>query len=227
MRWAHEQSLLVPADVWTLKGMSGAYDYVKDRSKVIGPNMSYVIFIVLLCLSSQTPLSLIYQLLEYERRLNPVPGSPSDALQQAEEEEWSRRRTLLDEAPSPPPEDEEENPMVMQEARALDKAMEDRMLARRSSRSSVSSVPSSAGSGVGMGSAWRTKYGNRKRSGSIASNNTGNSVLSEDLMEEDEEALATGFTDSDRSATTSSPSPDPRGNILHYTTLTRFSLSLS
>jgi tyrosine-protein phosphatase len=38
-----------------------------------------------------------------------------------------------------------------------------------------------------MGPAWRSKYSNRKRTGSIASNMTGNSKISENLVEEDEE----------------------------------------
>ncbi|KAH8835339.1 dual specificity phosphatase [Flagelloscypha sp. PMI_526] len=171
MRWAAEQSSLVPADVWTLKGMSGAYDYVKERSKWIGPNMS---FWNMKGVSTQTLLHLAS--LSRKKRNGAVSA------------DFSMK------APSPLP-DEEENHLVMQEARALDKAMEDRILARKSSRSSVSSIASSTGSGVGMGSAWRSKYASRKRTSSIAS-----STISEDLMEEDEDALVTGFTDSDRSA---------------------------
>lgn len=30
----------VSAEVWALKGMQGAYSYVKDKSKHVGPNMS-------------------------------------------------------------------------------------------------------------------------------------------------------------------------------------------
>jgi tyrosine-protein phosphatase MSG5 len=30
----------VPAEVWALKGMQGAYSYVKEKSKHVGPNMS-------------------------------------------------------------------------------------------------------------------------------------------------------------------------------------------
>lgn len=42
MRAASERSASVPPEVWDLKGMQGAYAFVKDKSKWIGPNMSYV-----------------------------------------------------------------------------------------------------------------------------------------------------------------------------------------
>lgn len=101
----------------------------------------------------------------------------------AQDEEWGRRRAMLDEAPSESePEPEQESSEVMREAKALDKAMEDRILARKSSASSVAS----GGSGLGMGAAWRSRYA-RKRAGSIASNATSGSAISEDLVEVDEE----------------------------------------
>lgn len=92
----------------------------------------------------------------------------------------------------------------MREARALDKAMEDRRVARKSS---VSSVCSSS-SGIGMGQAWRNKYGSgRNRTGSIASLITNGSMLSEHLVEEEEEeellGVRGGFTE------TSSSSAEP------------------
>ncbi|SJL05985.1 uncharacterized protein ARMOST_09321 [Armillaria ostoyae] len=167
MRAAAERSPNVPPEIWALKGMQPAYDFVKQKSKWIGPNMS-----------------LIYQLLDYERKLN---GSPSNSERSSivdEEEEWGRRRRLLDEAPSEP--EDEENTFVMQEAKALDKAMEDRIVARKSSASSTSSMGSST-SGVGMGAAWRSRYGARKRTGSVAS-----SIFSEELVEEDEERSLLG-----------------------------------
>ncbi|KAK0456249.1 hypothetical protein EV421DRAFT_1751280 [Armillaria borealis] len=167
MRAAAERSPNVPPEIWALKGMQPAYDFVKQKSKWIGPNMS-----------------LIYQLLDYERKLN---GSPSNSERSSivdEEEEWGRRRRLLDEAPSEP--EDEENTFVMQEAKALDKAMEDRIVARKSSASSTSSMASST-SGVGMGAAWRSRYGARKRTGSVAS-----SIFSEELVEEDEERSLLG-----------------------------------
>ncbi|KAF5377527.1 hypothetical protein D9615_005243 [Tricholomella constricta] len=170
MRAAAEQSPSVPPEVWALKGMQGAYSFVKEKSKWVGPNMS-----------------LIYQLLEYEKKLKGDTGSPSGSDRSSyadEEEEWGRRRKLLDEAPSDG-EEERESTFVMREAEALDKAMEERMVARKSS---ASSLASSTNSGVGMGAAWRTRYGHsRKRAGSIASNMTNGSMISEDLVEEEEE----------------------------------------
>lgn len=83
----------------------------------------------------------------------------------------------------------------MQEARDLDKAMENRIVARKSSTSSIAS----AGSGYGMGPAWRSRYSTRKRAGSIASNMTNNSIISENLVEEEEEpellGIGGGFDD--------------------------------
>lgn len=88
-----------------------------------------------------------------------------------------------------------ESSLVMQEARALDKAMEDRIVARKSSASSLAST----GSGLGMGPAWRSRYSTRKRAGSIASNMTNNSIISENLVEEEEEpellGVGGGFDD--------------------------------
>lgn len=81
-----------------------------------------------------------------------------------------------------------DNSVIMQEARALDKAMEDRIVARKSSASSLAST----GSGLGMGPVWRSRYSTRKRAGSIASNMTSNSIISENLVEEEEEAELLG-----------------------------------
>ncbi|KAG6813085.1 hypothetical protein H0H92_014144 [Tricholoma furcatifolium] len=186
MRAAAEQSPSVPPEVWALKGMQGAYSFVKEKSKWVGPNMS-----------------LIYQLLEYEKKLKGDTGSPLSERSSvdADEEEWGRQRKLLDEMPS---DDERENILVMKEAEALDKAMEERIVARKSS---ASSVASSSTSGVGMGPAWRSRYGSqRKRTGSIASNG---SRLSEDLVEEDEEeellGVGGGFADPSDSSASNSP----------------------
>jgi tyrosine-protein phosphatase len=44
MRAAAKQSSSVPPEVWALKGYQGAYAYVKEKSKWIGPNMSYVYY---------------------------------------------------------------------------------------------------------------------------------------------------------------------------------------
>ncbi|THH21484.1 hypothetical protein EW146_g91 [Bondarzewia mesenterica] len=171
MRAAASRSPNVPPAIWELKGMQGAYAYVKEKSQWVGPNMS-----------------LIYQLLEYERALRGDASSGSSEQYSVieAEEEWGRRRQMLDEA-SDPEEEGRESSEIMREARALDKAMEDRLVARKSSNSSM-------GSGIGMGAAWKSRYGARKRAGSIASNMTSNSILSEDLVEEDEEQelLGTG-----------------------------------
>ncbi|KAJ6509249.1 hypothetical protein C8R47DRAFT_14502 [Mycena vitilis] len=174
MRAAAERSPSVPSEIWALRGMQGAYTFVKEKSKWVGPNMS-----------------LIYQLLEYEKRLRGDNGhtSETESILADEDEEWGRQRRMLDEVPTDD-EDEPENSFVMREAQALDKAMEDRILARKASSSSVAS----SSSGVGMGPAWRKMYGSRKRAGSIASNTTnGSSILSEDLVEEDEEQELLGI----------------------------------
>ncbi|KAJ7630663.1 hypothetical protein FB45DRAFT_793276 [Roridomyces roridus] len=194
MRAAAERSPAVPPEIWALQGMQGAYTHVKEKSKVVGPNMS-----------------LIYQLLEYEKKLRGDSGAMSGSESAMEDEEWGRQRRMLDEIPTDD-EEEQESTLVMREAQALDKAMEDRMLARKASSSSVAS----SSSGVGMGAAWRSRYGGRKRAGSIASNMTnGSSIISEDLVEEDEEqellGIGGGF-DEDRGSTecsaTSSPEDD-------------------
>lgn len=148
---------------------------------------------------------LIYQLLEYERTLR-GDSSPADSEQSsilAAEEEWGRRRQMLDEL-SDQEDQERESAEVMREARALDKAMEDRIVARKSSNSSL-------GSGIGMGPAWKSRYGDRKRAGSIGSNLTSNSIISEDLVEEDEEQelLGTGGGFDGTSIDTISTKPEP------------------
>jgi len=159
---------------------------------------------------SLTFYRLIYQLLEYERVLHPenVPQAHSEKSSlMDEEDEWGRQRRALDESPSGH-EDTCESVEIMREARALDKAMEDRIVARKSSTSSIASS-----SGVGMGSAWRSRYGGRKRTGSVASNATSGSILSEDLVEEDEEqellGVGGGFDDTSISPVSFESSPEP------------------
>jgi len=128
-------------------------------------------------------MSLIYQLMEYEKKLKGDMGYPADSDGSSgtdEEEEWGRRRKMLDEASD---DDQRESNLVMQEAHALDKAMEDRVVARKSSASSMSST----GSGISVGPAWRSRYAPRKRTESIASTRTNKSILSEHLVEENEE----------------------------------------
>ncbi|KAH9982514.1 protein-tyrosine phosphatase-like protein [Lactifluus volemus] len=179
MRAASLSSPWVPQDVWNLKGMQAAYAYVKQRSKWVGPNMS-----------------LIYQLLEYEKVLRGPYHSPTASersrLEAAADEEWSRRRKMLDDEVT---DLERESLEIQREARALDKAMEDRILARKSSSSSIA--------------ARKSRYSARKRTGSVASNMTSNSVLSENLVEEDEEVELLGVGgDFDRLSARPSPS-DP------------------
>ncbi|KAJ3545071.1 hypothetical protein NMY22_g2579 [Coprinellus aureogranulatus] len=181
MRAAAERSRHVPPEVWALKGMQGAYSFVKEKSPCVGPNMS-----------------LIYQLLDYEKTLRGESGSPGSDDSFSKDEEWARRRASMDSEMSEEEADDDlENSVIMQEARALDKAMEDRIVARKASSSSIGST----GSGIGMGPAWRSRYASRKRTASIASYGTTNSVISEDLMEEDEDehllGLGGGF-DSDQ-----------------------------
>ena len=210
MRAAAQCSTAVPSEVWALKGMQGAYSYVKEKSKWVGPNMSYVTSLFRYrrqadeCLSS-----LIYQLLDYERALkscgaNSPTFSDRSSIVAAEEEEWGRRRSMLDnDASDADAEGDRDVAEVAREARALDKAMEDRILARKSSSSSVAS------SGLGMGAAWKSRYCGRRRTGSIASNLTNGSILSEDLVEEAEEEellnVGGGFDNDSRESDATSP----------------------
>ncbi|KAH9025063.1 hypothetical protein EDB84DRAFT_1505563 [Lactarius hengduanensis] len=163
MRAASLRSPWVPQQVWDLKGMHAAYAYVKQKSQWVGPNMS-----------------LIYQLLDYEKVLRAHSLSPTPSDRSQSDEEWNRRRKLLDNTSDHDDGPDQDTAEMQREATALDKAMEDRILARKSSSSSV-------GSGIGMGPAWKTRYSARQRTGSIASNMTCNSVLSENLVEENEE----------------------------------------
>ncbi|KAF5313273.1 hypothetical protein D9619_003033 [Psilocybe cf. subviscida] len=211
MRAAAERQSSVPPEIWALPGMQGAYSFVKEKSAHVGPNMS-----------------LIYQLLEYEKKLKGDKGSPSDSENSSgtdDEEEWGRRRKLMEEEGSDNDLDERESSIVMQEARALDKAMEDRIVARKASTSSMS--VSSNGSGFGMGPAWRSRYAaQRKRTGSIASMG---SFISEDLVEEEEEqellGVGSGFDTESRqshteeSSATSSPDDDNTGTPRNVSSL--------
>lgn len=133
--------------------------------------------------------SLIYQLQDYQQvlsgnRKSPA-GSENSSVVDEEEEEWSRRRRLLDEE-SPEPEIDRES-VEVKEAYALDRAMEERRVARKASTSSLGS------SGIGMGPAWKARYGSRKRTGSVQSNGTTGSAISEDLVEEDEKEELLGI----------------------------------
>ncbi|OCH96477.1 hypothetical protein OBBRIDRAFT_718531 [Obba rivulosa] len=180
MRAASQRSPNVPSEVWALKGMQGAYSYVKERSKWVGPNMS-----------------LIYQLLDYERAFNSSETSPGRS---PSEEEWGRRRQMLEDTDA---EADRESVEVMREARALDQAMEDRMVARKSSASSLSSY--------GVGTMRWNRNSSRKRTGSVASSMSRGSIISEQLLEEDEEeellGVGGGFDTTSVEATSSSAEP--------------------
>lgn len=201
MRAAVKCSPSVPAEVWALKGMQGAYSYVKEKSKHVGPNMS-----------------LIYQLLDYERSLkgNSSSSPASDRLSIAaiEDEEWGRRRAMLDESGSDA-EDDRNSTKVVEEARALDKEMADRILTRKTSASSVVS------SVFGAGSAWKSRFNGRKRAGSVASNLTSGSLLSEDLVEEDEEGellgVGGGFDEESNGTSPESQYEDDMASRLPFT----------
>ncbi|KZT06899.1 uncharacterized protein LAESUDRAFT_714024 [Laetiporus sulphureus 93-53] len=185
MRAAAQRSPNVPSEVWALKGMQGAYTFVKEKSRAVGPNMS-----------------LIYQLLDYERTFKTGNSSPGSSDQSPSEEEWGKQRMLLDEE-----NDDRESIEVMREAKALDRAMEDRLVARKSSTSSLSST----GTGPSGSRRLRISSGSRKRAGSIASIMTGSSLLSEDLVEEDEEeellGVGGGFDEGSTEASCSSAEP--------------------
>lgn len=121
-------------------------------------------------------------MLDYEKALQGSPISPvsSDHTSSASEEdkEWGRRRNAF-------AQEEREFDAVQQEATALDRAMQERFIARNPSTSSFNPA-------IGMGFARKTRYG-RKRTGSIASIHTTASVLSEDLVEADEESDLLGI----------------------------------
>lgn len=120
-------------------------------------------------------------MLDYEKALQGGRTSPvsSDHASSASEEdrEWGRRRNAFAQG-------EGEIDAVQQEANALDRAMEERVIARKPSSSPLNS-------GMVMGPVRRSRYG-RKRTGSIASIRTAGSILSEDLVEADEESELLG-----------------------------------
>jgi tyrosine-protein phosphatase len=148
---------------------------------------------------SRTLLSLIYSLLDYEKSLRNDAVSPTEsdrASSIAEEEaEWSRRRQALDSQA-----DEEDNTysVVRREAEALDQAMIDRLETRRGSVSSTASSSSMASPVVPLLGAvppFKRRYTrNRQNSkASMSSMRSFNSAISEDLVEEEEEAEVLGL----------------------------------
>ena len=163
---------------------------------------------------------LIYQLLEYERVLNSANHAQSDSERSSpltEEEEWNRQRLLLDETPSDMDVDSpgRESLAVRREADALDKAMEERIVSRKTSSSSMASS-----TGMGMGMAWKSRFGVRTRAPSVASNR---SLLSEDLVEEDEERelLGVGGGFDGQSVATRSPETEPSEEETPFTSKER------
>ncbi|CAE7071427.1 unnamed protein product [Rhizoctonia solani] len=162
----------VPEDLKSVQGgMHNAYAYVKEKSKWVGPNMS-----------------LIYQLMEYERALAPRNGTPSvssDGDELSEEEEWSRKRLAMEreeaEAEAATAAEEDRT----REAKDLDRAMEERMAAKKAGPPAPLMLnPPLAPSGV---AAWKSRFSSRKRAGSVHSTfTTSDSVISEDPEEDDD-----------------------------------------
>ena len=213
----------VPADILALRGqgMQAAYTYVKNKSKWVGPNMSYVPIISFRTFFDRV-CRLIYQLLDYERALR--GGSPTDSFGPSEDEEWERRRRLLDQEP------DQVSTEVLKEAKALDEEMEERR-ARKASNGSIASVGSNTNSftgAVGNGAPWRSRFGHagfalasqRTRAGSLGSTYTSRSsisVLSEDPVEEEEEEDEDIFGSGKKVTTPSTDATDDdahRGQII-------------
>ncbi|CAE6429412.1 unnamed protein product [Rhizoctonia solani] len=161
----------VPEDLKSVQGgMHNAYAYVKEKSKWVGPNMS-----------------LIYQLMEYERALTPRKGTPSvssDGEELSEEEEWSRKRLAMER------EDAEAEAATAaedrtREAKDLDRAMEERMAAKKAGPPAPLMLNPPPASGP---AAWKHRFPSRKRAGSVHSTFTASdSIISED-PEEDEDS---------------------------------------
>ena len=145
--------------------------------------------------------------MEYEKKLKGNIGYPADSDGSSgtdEEEEWSRWHKMFGKASD---DDQQESNLVLQEAHALDKAMEDRIVARKSSASSMSST----GSGISVRGTQRSRYTPCKRTESIASTRTNRSFLSEHLVEENEEQELLGVggeSDLDARQTSTTTSPD-------------------
>jgi hypothetical protein len=137
-------------------------------------------------------LSLIYQLLEYERSLSPVPQGSSESSGRSEEEEWTRQRLAMDEEDNMESSEKaglNQTPLERAEARELDQRMIERRdhMQRYPSRSSSASsvLPDSSVHGKG-------RFGNpitRPRGLSIGSDRTSrSSVVSDSLLEVNEES---------------------------------------
>ncbi|KAG9100474.1 hypothetical protein FS749_015230 [Ceratobasidium sp. UAMH 11750] len=161
----------VPDELKSVQGsMHNAYAFVKEKSKWVGPNMS-----------------LIYQLLEYERTLAPKKDAPSitsEGTDASDEEEWSRKRLAMEreeaEAEAAAAAEEDRT----REAKDLDRAMEERMAAKKAGPPAPLLLNPAPGA-----STWRSRLPPRKRAGSMHSTFTsGSSVISEDPLEDDEDS---------------------------------------
>ncbi|KAF8761220.1 Dual specificity phosphatase, catalytic domain [Rhizoctonia solani] len=162
----------VPEDLKSIEGgMHNAYAYVKERADG----------------SAQICRDLIYQLMEYERALTPRKGTPSvssDGEELSEEEEWSRKRLAMER------EDAEAEAAVAaeedrtREAKDLDRAMEERMAAKKAGPPAPLMLNPPPASGP---TAWKHRFPSRKRAGSVHSTfTTSDSVISEDPEEDDD-----------------------------------------
>ncbi|CUA77496.1 hypothetical protein RSOLAG22IIIB_02511 [Rhizoctonia solani] len=169
----------VPEDLKSVQGgMHNAYAYVKEKSKWVGPNMS-----------------LIYQLMEYERALAPRNGTSSvssDGDELSEEEEWSRKRLAMEredaEAEAAAAAEEDRT----REAKDLDRAMEERMAAKKAGPPAPLMLNPPPAPGV---AAWKNRFASRKRAGSVHSTfTTSDSIISEDPEEEDSDDSEANIT---------------------------------
>ncbi|KAL7413441.1 hypothetical protein BDY24DRAFT_390207 [Mrakia frigida] len=189
MRLAAEGNMV--DELGEVRGMHDAYEFVKKKSPWIGPNVS-----------------LIYQLLEWERLLaaqtshlpqiisssnNSSDGSSVStpmhrgfSTEVESEEDWSRRRAELE---------------ALEEAEELDRDMEERM--KRSRTTSASSTLSSSSSGGGPGPA-SVSTGGRKPFG-IKRRISGSSLASEITLEEEEDEA--GEEEGSESSETRTPPP--------------------
>lgn len=133
--------------------------------------------------------SLIYQLLEYERTIAPKRGAASvssEGSDASEEEEWSRKRLAMEreeaEAEAATAAEEDRS----REAKDLDRAMEERMAAKKAGPPAPLLLNPPPAPGFG---AWKNRFPSRKRAGSVHSTFTSSSsVISEDPLEDDEDS---------------------------------------
>jgi hypothetical protein len=228
----------MPEILGGVRGMHDAYEFVKEKSPIIGPNVSYVLVSLLFSLSTAAAwltserlfllLSLIYQLLEWERLLasetshlphNLVPASTTSSTFPAgasnmsrgfstdsveSEEDWSRRRAELE---------------AQEEAEMMDREMEVRIVAERekSGRTGGSTQglngygigAGSGGGGIGLGKGGGGGGMGSLRMG-IKRRVSGSSLASEITFEEDDEMSSAENPAAPTVVVSSSFSPDRR-----------------